>query len=144
MNQPKSSLGIHFFYVVLLLSLALVGIMTTEWTTLTGFTDYLNVAATITSLVLGILAIIYSFVSTGSMSQFLGSIGQSTDQMTKISDEIRDLIIQGQRNQENAGERTEQFQRLVSELSTNVNTLHLTTAAIKGAVERIPRRLASP
>lgn len=133
-------LAIHFFYVVLILVAAIILLMTRSWTELKGFTDYLNVAATITSLVLGILAIIYSFVSNGSMSQFLGSIETSTSSMRAVSNDLQAISAGAKQLQQRADERTEQLQLLATELRHSITTLNDKTTAIAGTVETLPTR----
>ncbi len=144
-NQSSScdnnNLRIHFFYVVLILSGALIITLTSDWTKLDGFTEYLSVAATITSLVLGVLAIIYSFVSNGSMSQFLGSIEASTSSIRNVSVELRAVADGARTIQERADERTTQLQKLAMDLRGAIEDINDRTSAIAGTVESLPSHL---
>jgi hypothetical protein len=123
--------------------MALVILATSHWTNLLGFPEYLNVAAAITSLVLAILAIIYSFVSTGSMNQFLGSIQSSTSAMSDVAMELRDLSNRGQDIQSRAEERTTELHHLAKSLSLSLNSLEESTRNIAGKVDSIPPQLSS-
>lgn len=143
MSNSNSTTKIHFFYVTLILSMALVILATNHWTNLQGFPEYLSVAATITSLVLAILAIIYSFVSSGSMNQFLGSIQSSTSAMSDVALELRDLSNKGQDIQSRAEERTADLHRLAQSLSLSLNSLEESTRNIAGKVDSIPTQLNS-
>lgn len=136
-------MGVHFFYVVLILSLLIVGLITRNWTKLEGFTDYLSVAATVSSLVLGILAIIYSFVSSGSMSNFLGSIERANRDMTSVAHDLRNVLDQGQKIQNQAEGRTKQLHALTINLSSSLEQLAQTTQNIKKSVDQIPGQIDS-
>jgi hypothetical protein len=127
----------------LILSLAIVILATNHWTNLTGFPEYLSVAATITSLVLGILAIIYSFVSSGAMNQFLGSIQSSTSTMSDVAVELRDVLNKGQDIQSRAESRTEELHDLAQSLTQSLSSLEESTKNIAGKVESIPTQLSS-
>jgi hypothetical protein len=63
--------------------MVIIAIATERWSTSKEFTIYLSNAATMTSLFLGIVAILYSFVSNDGMSRSLGSI-------TTVASEVRD------------------------------------------------------
>lgn len=143
LNAKRSTTKIHFFYVVLILSLALIGIATYHWTNLKGFPEYLSVAATLTSLVLGILAIIYSFVSSGAMNQFLGSIQSSTASMNNVAVELRNVMIKGQDVQARAEERTLELHQLAESLSSSLASLEESTRNISGKVDSIPTQLSA-
>lgn len=111
---------------------------TQNWTTLPGFTDYLNVAATVTSLVLGVLAIIYSFVSSNSTNNFLGSVEASAREMRTIGTEMRSIVTSGQDLQGRAEQRNEELHALVENLREAVDIVSSKTTEIAGAVETLP------
>ena len=115
-TSRNNHIGIHFFYVTLILISLIIFLATKHWTKIEGFTEFLSVAATITSLVLGVLAIIYSFVSNGAMSQFLGSIDSSTASIQNVSVELRAAAHEAEKIQERAEEKTSQLQYIVSDL----------------------------
>lgn len=140
-TERSSTLGIHFFYVALMLGLCIVLLATFNWTRLQGFTEYLSVAATVTSLVLGILAIIYGFVSSGTISQSLGSVESSASKFTQIAAELRAVLEAGQRAQARAEERTSQLHGLIDDMRTGLSSLSDTTERIETSLETIPERI---
>ncbi|MDY4295906.1 MULTISPECIES: hypothetical protein [unclassified Xanthomonas] len=143
MTSPnaRSNLGVHFFYVALILSLAIVLLITFDWTHLQGFTEYLSVAATVTSLVLGILAIIFGFVSSGTISQSLGSVESSASNFTQIAAELKAVLEGGQRAQARAEERTGQLHGLIDDMRSGLASLSETTERIETGLEAIPDRI---
>ena len=139
-TMETKTLKLHFFYITLILSGIIIVIATRNWTNLTGFTEYLSVAATITSLVLGILAIIYSFVSSNSTTSFLGSVETSAKEMGMIGSELQSILTKGQALQESAGEKNEELHELIKSLRFNIETLTTTTAEMVGKVDHLPER----
>lgn len=134
---------IHFVYVTIILSIFIIGLATNHWTTLKGFPEYLNVAATFTSLVLGILAIIYSFVSTGAMNQFLGSIQNSSSTISQIASEMRDALVAGQQIQARSDRRSEELHKVTAELAVGLASLEESSKAIAGKVDTTQSQLIS-
>lgn len=74
MNVDYDRLALHFKYSALIALLLLIAVATDRWSAKPDFTTYLSNAATMTSLLLGVVAIFYSFISNDSMSRSLGSI----------------------------------------------------------------------
>ena len=140
--NDKSTLKLHFFYVTLILCAAIILLATQNWTTLPGFTDYLNVAATVTSLVLGVLAIIYSFVSSNSTNNFLGSVEASAREMRTIGTEMRSIVTSGQELQSRAEQRNDELHKIVGNLREAVDTVSNKTTEIAGAVETLPSQFS--
>lgn len=136
-------LRLHFFYVAFILSAALILLATRDWTGLPGFTDYLSVAATITSLVLGVLAIIYSFVTSNSTNNFLGSVESSTRDVKLIGAELQTVLSKGQDLQSKAEQRNDELHSLIGSLRSTVEALTTNTTSIAGTVETLPGKLDS-
>lgn len=137
-EQPSNSLKIHFFYVVVILGGVIVLLATKHWTGLQGFTDYLSVAATITSLVLGVLAIIYSFVSSNSTNNSLGSIESAAQDIRSIGFDLRSVVTEGQQLQKQAESRNQEFHHLVGDLRQAVDGISSTTTEIAGTIQGLP------
>lgn len=131
---------VHFFYVVFILGAAIIVLATRHWTKLDGFTDFLSVAATITSLVLGVVAIIYSFVSNGALSQFLGSIQASANGMRDVNAELRSVAAGGAQLQEKAEKRNDELHEIIVSLRAAVDGVSNRTAEIAGTMESLPSR----
>lgn len=83
MTSEIDNLKLHFKYCAFILVMVIIAVATDRWTAQKDFTTYLSNAATMTSLVLGLVAIFYSFISNDSLSKSLGSI-------TTISGEVKD------------------------------------------------------
>jgi hypothetical protein len=98
----------------------------------------LSVAATITSLVLGVLAIIYSFVSSNSTNSSLGAIESSANDIRTIGGELRAIVSGGQQLQSTAERRNEELHALIGDLRVAVETVSSKTKEIAGAVETLP------
>lgn len=137
------STRIHFFYIVLILIGCLILMATRDWTKLEGFTDYLSVSATITSLVLGVLAIIYGFVSSNSTNSFLGSVEASAREMQNIGSQLKELLSKGQELQEKAGNRNEELHTLIGNLRSTIDDLTTSTTNMAGAIEILPIKFDS-
>lgn len=143
-HQAKyDHLKIHFFYVVIILIGIVILLATRHWTNLKGFTDYLSVAATITSLVLGILAIIYSFVSSNSTNNSLGLVESSANDIKTIGGELREIVSGGQDLQSKAERRNEELHSLIGDLRIAVEAVSSKTQEIAGAVETLPTQFGA-
>jgi hypothetical protein len=92
MNE-KDVLAIHFKYCMFIAVMILITIATDRWSSSKDFTTYLSNAATMTSLVLGVIAILYSFVSNDSMARSLGSITTVTDQVRQVKEQIAEYVM---------------------------------------------------
>lgn len=82
MNEADR-ISLHFKYCTVMLVMILVAVITDRWTAQKDFTTYLSNAATLTSLVLGLVAIFYSYISNDGLSKSLGSL-------ITVSDAVRD------------------------------------------------------
>lgn len=88
MNEKKPINSLHYRYVIFMLLAATVFLMTDRWTGKGDFTQYLSNAATMTSLLLGVIAIFYSFISNSTMSSSLGSISEVSKDVREVGDQI--------------------------------------------------------
>ncbi len=79
---------IHSFYILLILISAIVCLISIEWAKIPGLVDYITFALTLSSLILAVLAIIYSIHSNSSISISLIDISKSALDVTKASNEI--------------------------------------------------------
>lgn len=118
MNNNSDKLALHFKYCSFIALMVIIAVSTDRWTDKAGFTTYLSNAATMTSLLLGVVAIFYSFISNDSMSRSLGSI-------TTVSTEVRDARSQIESFVEltkTATDESAQNTRLVHDASANLST----------------------
>lgn len=142
-DSKLTTLKLHFFYIVLILSGCLIAVATGEWTKLDGFTEYLSVSATLTSLVLGVLAIIYGFISSNSTNNFLGSVEASAREMKDVGTALQTVLSKGQDLQTKAQDRNEELHALIGNLRDTIEALSASTTNIAGAVETIPLKIES-
>lgn len=126
----RGAIGVHFFYVVVILSMAVILLATKEWTKLDGFTDYLTAAGTMTSLVLGVLAIIYSFISSRQQTDVIGSIEISSRTISQAVGQLNTLSNSAQSLQKRAEDRTESLVEIVSQLRDSVSAVQDITGKI--------------
>jgi hypothetical protein len=141
-------LKIHFFYCVVMLILAMIAIATSRWTGEPGFTQYLANAATITSLVLALVAIFYSFVSNDGLSKSLGNIATVSNDVKESKDQISQFLKQTTLSTEAASTNTSAIEAVSREVGVRLVDLTSTLSAIKeqtntlnNAVAALPPRL---
>ncbi|QZN81571.1 hypothetical protein K5K93_03830 [Stenotrophomonas sp. DR822] len=140
-DVDSSRIKVHFFYVVLILGGTIAVLVTKKWTEVDGFVNYLSVASGVTSLVLGILAIIYSFVSTGTFSKSVGSINSQAERVASVANELATVLNSGESLQSRAEMRTEELHRLIGDLRVGLDSLQKTTLNIAGSVESISPKI---
>lgn len=122
MNESCDKLGLHFKYFAFIAFAVIIAVATERWSSSKEFTTYLSNAATMTSLLLGVVAIFYSFVSNDGMSRSLGSI-------TTVTSEVRE-----------ARQKIEQFVRLTED-ATQVGAK--STALVNDASAKLSGSLVS-
>lgn len=81
-------MGTHFFYIVAILVGIIILLATGSIATNQEAVAYISFAATLSSLILAILAIIYSIVSNTSITTALTSINKSSDEIEKASSDV--------------------------------------------------------
>lgn len=79
---------IHAFYVVAILLVVIIGLATSRWGDNPKLVEYLNFAATLTSLVLAVLAIVYAFLSNASISNSVAEIGEAAKGIAKVAGDV--------------------------------------------------------
>jgi hypothetical protein len=123
-------------------------VMTDRWTQNRDFTQYLSNAATMTSLLLGVVAIFYSFISNNSMSNSLGSISEISKDVKKVGSQIAEyqeisggLIDEGKRS-------TQAFEHASKDIKDNLHNFHSLlkamdekTLAMRDFMEGIPSQI---
>lgn len=92
-NSDNNS-NLHLKYWIFILTLLIIWIATDRWTAQKDFTTYLSNAATMTSLLLGLVAIFYSFISNDGLSKSLGSITTVADEVGETRHQIEKYLAQ--------------------------------------------------
>jgi hypothetical protein len=91
-KAENARLKLHFSYVTVILIAIIVLLATYHWTEIKGFTDYLTAAGTMVSIVLGVLAIIYSFVSGDSVSRSLGNVASAASELQAARQDFSNIV----------------------------------------------------
>ena len=141
-------LKIHLLYLVSFLSFTLIVTASSIWTSHENFTTFLSNSATATSLVLGIIAIVYSFISNSDLSKGLGNISQASSEIGRTKDQISAFLGQVQQmnqsgldNSERLGKVSSHITETVGQLNGALEVIAAKTNELQGAVQAIPRRM---
>lgn len=94
MSNSEDTSKLHLKYWIFILTLCIIAIATDRWTVQKDFTVYLSNAATMTSLLLGLVAIFYSFISNDGLSKSLGSITTVADEVGETRHQIEKYLAQ--------------------------------------------------
>ncbi|WP_156392270.1 MULTISPECIES: hypothetical protein [unclassified Roseateles] len=148
MDHALHKLRLHFFYCSVILTLVIIAIATDRWTLQPKFTEFLSNAATMTSLVLGLVAIFYSFIANDGLSKSLGSIGAVSDEVKASRDQIVNQVNLSTQTTKSAQRSAELIEGASSSISANLATLSATLSAISthteflhGSLGDLPTRL---
>lgn len=86
---------IHFAYILAIMLAAIIILVTVHWGGVSDLVSYISFALTLSSLILALIAIVYSFVSNGNLLRTLGSLDNvanslsvSTDSLKSTTDEL--------------------------------------------------------
>ncbi|GEM_PF-2887733 len=141
------ALRLHFFYVTVILVAVIILLASGNWTGITGFTDYLTSAGTMVSIVLGVLAIIYSFVSGDSISKSLGSVASAAQELQAARSDFASIVNAASELTESSKASSSQLSNLVAAVSSEVQELklastelNLSTAGIAKSLGQLPER----
>lgn len=137
MNTNCETLALHFKYCALIAVLLLVFLATERWSTNKDFTTYLSNAATMTSLLLGVVAIFYSFISNDGMSRSLGSITTVSNEVSEARSDIQRFTEHTKTSTDTAAANNELVRTASSELSGTMTTLTSTLQAIASQNETL-------
>ena len=97
MCGDEKRIRIHMGYWILMLLLGLIFIITQKFTDTKDFTSYIGNASVLISLVLGLVAIFYSFVSNNGLAGVVGTISQTASSL-QASRENMDSLLQSTAN----------------------------------------------
>jgi len=77
---------IHFGYIISFLIIVIIALVTIKWGAIKELTNYITFALTLTSLVLAILAIVYSFFSNSSMTKNISNLEEASNKIFENSE----------------------------------------------------------
>lgn len=115
--------NIHYRYILGILSGLLVIIATTIWTEKNDFTVYLTNIATAISLVLGLVAIFYAFISNNNLSKSIGNISNIAHSITKVENRFSEIITTSFQLNENSKLSATHIKEASGKIETNLNKL---------------------
>lgn len=148
MTTDSEKLKIHFGYCCLILVLCLIAVATDRWTQQQKFTEYLSNAATMTSLLLGLVAIFYSFVSNDGLSRSLGNIDNVAKDISTTRDKIADYVGMTTAATEATRQSRDEMQRLsgkigsdLSGLNNALREINSQSELLKDAIAALPTRI---
>ena len=139
----KEKLRLHFIYCASILGFLAIIIAVDRWTGKANFNDYLTNVATFVSLVLGLVAIIYSFYSNSTLAASLGNITKVSEDVGSTKTEISKFLVRSEQLNEVAEDNTTIFRDVSDKLNDDVNRLSTALAHLKTVVEVIPAKLDS-
>ena len=117
-EKDYERLVLHFRYCGLIAVMIFIFVVTDRWTDKGDFTSYLSNAATMTSLILGVVAIFYSFIANDGMSRSLGSVNTVADEVRQVRGDIKEFAQQTKRSTETATENNNLVEAASNELSS--------------------------
>ncbi|WP_303907350.1 hypothetical protein [Thiohalomonas denitrificans] len=88
---------IHFSYAIAILLAVIVVLISVEWSKVSGLIEYITFALTLSSLILAILAIIYSMVSNSSFNDIIQRLNTSSGHLEHTSkgiDESNRILLE--------------------------------------------------
>lgn len=153
-ERPEQHTVLHlkynFGYITVILLVALLAVITYKWTPQPRFTEYLSNAATLASLLLALVAIVYSFISSEGVSRNLGLITSVASEVRGSRDEVSKFI----ETAKDINGKTEQGAQLfllasnhvkneLGSLSRTLHSIDKETRALEEVVKDIPNRLNS-
>lgn len=148
MESKNEILALHFKYCGLIAVMLLVAIATERWSSSKDFTTYLSNAATMTSLLLGVVAIFYSFISNDGMSRSLGSINTVSNEIQGIrteiqrfADQTKDGVKSAEANNELVRDASVQFSGTMTSLSKTIHQLSEQNEVLRNLVASLPTRM---
>lgn len=148
MEQSSEKLALHFKYCGFIAVMIVVAIATERWSTSKDFTTYLSNAATMTSLLLGVVAIFYSFISNDGMSRSLGSITLVSTEVRETREDIKQFSKLTQDATRESQSNTASVQKASSDLSQSLGLLSGTLGqlseqndALKNLISALPTRM---
>lgn len=132
---------IHFSYVIGILVGLLVLVSTDRWTGQQNFTEFLTNAATMTSLVLGLVAIFYSFISNDGLSKSLGNISKVSEDITATRQSLAGVMDKSTELVEGSRASAAELRDISRSLDTRIGSLRDTMAEFKAQNETMNESL---
>lgn len=147
-SRELDRLRLHFLYMFAIFVMFSAFLMSDRWSDKKEFTEYLTNVATFVSLVLGLVAIFYSFFSNSSLSESLGGIVNVSNNITNARTEIEKIIERTVAIERSSKENVDSLKEISTSVENRINLLNdaLAEVAIKTedlhlAVKTIPDKI---
>lgn len=137
MSNEDNRLSLHFKYCAFIAVAIIIAISTERWSSNKDFTTYLSNAATMTSLLLGVVAIFYSFISNDGMSRSLGSISTVTSEVREARDKIEGFVQLTTSATKTSAESNSNIQMASEKLSDSLGVFENTLKALVTQNEKL-------
>lgn len=126
MCNENNNLALHFKYFAFIALSVVILVATERWSSSKEFTTYLSNAATMTSLFLGIVAILYSFISNDGIARSLGSISTVADEVRNVRHEIASFVDLTKDSTQAAASSNAQVREASASVSISIESLSAT------------------
>jgi len=116
---------VHFFYIIGILLAIIIGLISVEWAKIPYLVEYITFALTLSSLLLAILAIVYSMISNNTFSGLIEKLNSSAEYLQESSRKVStgyDMIL-------------EKFQEIPSSINDVRESVYTTHDLLKKATE---------
>jgi len=141
-------LKIHFGYCASFLLIVIICIATYKSSDSKDFTTYLGNAATMASLLLGLIAIFYSFISNDGLSRSLGNINLVSSDIKEARGKIGEYLdltrIAGAGMKESSDQMqkvSQQVDESLASLTASLNGVKAQADALQTSITALPSRL---
>ncbi|MDO9505156.1 hypothetical protein [Hydrogenophaga sp.] len=148
MSTEVDRISLHFKYCVLILGMIIIAVATDRWTARQDFTTLLSNAATMTSLVLALVAIFYSFISNDGLSKSLGSISSVSAEVRESKEQIshylsltKDAAEAGDANSAGLRSASSEIRAAVGALEGTLKAIADQNGSLQVLVAALPTRL---
>lgn len=135
-------LHVHLLYWIFILTLALIFVATDRWTSQKDFTAYLTNAATMISLVLGLVAIFYSFIANNGLSKSLGNISAVSSDVALVKEQISKSLDLAKSSADEGAQNIKLLEGTISSLENTISSLDEGSQKLQVLVGQIDPRFA--
>lgn len=137
MEMSKERLQLHFVYCTIFLIFCLILVATDRWTDKGNFTDYLTNVATMVSLVLGLIAIFYSFTANADLSKSLGGIATTANDIKETRWQVTNLLEESKNLNSSGAEAAKAMDLISLEVRQSVLALKDTLSGVSKQTQEL-------
>lgn len=119
---------IHALYIISILITIIIALTTSKWGDNPRLVEYVNFFATLSSLVLAILAIVYAYLSNAAIAQSMNEIRSASDAISTTADDVSKAASDLRERVEAIPPRLESFDTRFDELKSMMTSPKMDTA----------------